>query len=482
VEGVVEAGARPGTLAGLSAVVRIRPFRRLWLVLGLSALGDWLGLLATAAFASAQVSGSTAKGLAFGSVISVQLLPALILGPVAGVVADRFDRRTTMVIVDVARFALFASIPAAGLLLSRGAVVVAWATVAMFLVQAGALLWVPAKEAAVPNLLPRGALETANQLTLVTTYGVTPVLAALTFAGMARLPRIGGRIDPTYVALWFDALTFLASALVVYFGIREISGRSPESTGARRPGMLHELVAGARFVAGTPLVRGLVVGVLGAFAGAGVVIGTAKFYAQSLGGGNATFAILFAALFAGFGVGIVAGPRVVGPLSRRRWFALSIVLAGLSLAALAAAPRLNSAALGAFVVGAGAGMAFLSGITLLGGDVADQVRGRVFAFVQTAVRATLMLAISAAGTLAGIGSSRRLRLGSLALDVSIARVLLFVAGACGVLIGVAALRQMDDRPGVPVLRDLWAALRRRPAPAPGPAPATPRRRWGRLRR
>ncbi len=103
-------------VSALRAVLRIRPFRRLWLVLGVASLGDWLGLLATSIFASAQVSGDTAKGLAFGGVIAVRLLPALVLGPVAGVFADRFDRRYTMVICDLLRFVLFASIPLVALL------------------------------------------------------------------------------------------------------------------------------------------------------------------------------------------------------------------------------------------------------------------------------------------------------------------------------------------------------------------------------
>jgi MFS family permease len=460
-------------LGGLSAVVRIRPFRRLWLVLGLSALGDWLGLLAAAAFASAQVNASAAKGLAFGSVIAVQLLPALVLGPLAGVVADRFDRRHTMVVADVVRFLAFASIPTTGLLVDRALVVVSWTAVATFVAQAAAMLWTPAKEAAVPNLLPRANLEAANQLTLATTYGITPVVAALAFAAMARLPRVDG-LGPDDVALYFDALTFLASALVVFFGIRQISGRSGLS-GRRKRGMWREFAAGGRYVAATPLVRGLVVGVLGAFAGAGVVVGTAKFYAQSLGGGDATFAILFAALFAGFGVGIVVGPRLVGGLSRRRWFGLSIVLAGTCVASLSSAPRLSSAAALAAVAGAGAGMAFLSGITLLGGEVPDHLRGRVFAFVQTAVRVCLIVAISASGVLVGVGSSRHLRLGSIALDVSTARIMLVVAGACGIIVGVVAFREMDDRPGVPVLRDLWRSLWRRPLDATATDRADPTR-------
>jgi dTMP kinase len=444
--------------AGIAAVVRIRAFRRLWLVFGLSSLGDWLGLLAAAAFASAQVSGSAAKGFAFGSVIAVQLLPALVLGPVAGVLADRFDRRRTMVTVDVIRFGLFASIPAAGLVLDSPVQVVGWTATAMFLVQAVAMVWVPAKEAAVPNLVPRDLLEPANQLTLVTTYGVTPVVAALGFAALARLPRWDG-VGPVDVALWFNALTFLGSALVVWFGVRELSGRrqSPRTGGTS---LWRDAVAGGRFIVSSRLVRGLVIGVLGAFAGAGVVVGTASFYARSLGGGDSTFAILFAALFIGFGVGITAGPWLAGALSRRRWFALSIVLAGVAVGMLSLAPRLGAAATCAALVGAGAGMAFLSGLTLLGSEVADEVRGRVFAFVQTAVRATLVLAISLSSLAVGLGSSRRLQLGRVGFDLSTTRVLLLAAGVCGVFVGLAALRQLDDRPGVPVLPDLWRALRR----------------------
>jgi len=56
--------------------------------------------------------------------------------------------------------------------------------------------------------------------------------------------------------------------------------------------VLREFVNGWSYVAGTPLVRGLVLGILGAFAGAGVVIGTAQFYARSLSGGDSTFFIL----------------------------------------------------------------------------------------------------------------------------------------------------------------------------------------------
>ena len=173
--------------------------------------------------------------------------------------------------------------------------------------------------------------------------------------------------------------------------------------------MLRQFVEGWKYIGGTPLVRGLVLGIFGAFAGGGIVIGTAQFFAASLGAGDAAFSLLFGTLFIGLAVGIGLGPMVVRALSRRRWFGMSIVLASGSVMFLAVAIHLSMALLGALLVGAGAGMAFLAGTTLLGGEVDDEVRGRVFAVVQIGTRLVLMLAISLSGVLVGLGSSRQRR-------------------------------------------------------------------------
>jgi dTMP kinase len=435
-------------------------------VLGVASLGDWLGLLATATFAAAQVSGGAAKGFAFGGVIAVRLLPALVLGPLAGVMADRFDRRYTMVVCDLLRFVLFASIPTVGLLTEDGALTVGWAAIATFLIESITLIWLPAKEAAVPNLIPKARLEASNQLTLITTYGLTPVLAALVLAGLNQLYQslsgagitIAAWAEPSSLALYFNAASRLATALVVLFGIKEISGHSGKQ--GQGESMLRQFVDGWRFVGGTPMVRGLVFGILGAFAAGGVVIGTAQFFSGELNGGDSTFAILFAVIFIGLGAGIGLGPRLIGALSRRRWFGLSIILAGGSVALLALAVHLSVAVVFTLLVGAGAGMAFLSGTTLLGGEVGDEVRGRVFAVVQTGTRVVLMLAISLSGVAVGLGGSRAVA--GTGFSVSSTRVLLGVAGILGVAAGFWALRQMDDKPGVPILKDLFSSIRGRP--------------------
>jgi dTMP kinase len=188
----------------------------------------------------------------------------------------------------------------------------------------------------------------------------------------------------------------------------------------------------------------LVFGILGAFAAGGVVIGTAHSFSAELNGGDSTFAILFGVIFIGLGLGIAVGPRLIGALSRRRWFGLSIILAAGSVALLSLAMHLSIAIFFTLLVGAGAGMAFLSGITLLGAEVHDEVRGRVFAVVQTGTRVILMLAIALSGVLVGLGGSRTIA--GTDLSVSSTRVLLGVAGILGVAAGYWALRQMDDKP------------------------------------
>jgi dTMP kinase len=454
-------------VAALRYVLRVRAFRRLWMVLSVASLGDWIGLLATALFASSQVSSNAAKGAAFGGTIAVRLLPSLVLGPIAGVMADRFDRRYTMVVTDLIRFVFYGSIPLVPLLGFTGSQSVAWAAIATFVGEAVTLIWVPAKEAAVPNLIPKSLIEVSNQLTLITTYGITPIVAALGLSSLTGIAQhtsltIPHWAEPTQLALWFNGFSRLATALVVFFGIKEIGGKTEERARQAQRSMFRQFLDGWSYIGSTPQVRGLVLGIFGAFAGAGVVVGTANTFAVSLGAGPAAFYLLFGTLFIGLAMGIAAGPVIVKELSRKRWFGLSIVLASAAVLVMAVAFHLVVALIGALLVGTGAGMAFLAGTTLLYSEVGDEVRGRVFAVVNIGTRIVLLLAVAVSSTLVGLASSRRIMLGNVGVDVSSTRVLLLIAGLIGLWAGVAAFRQMDDKRGVPILADLWGSMRGRP--------------------
>ena len=117
-----------------------------------------------------------------------------------------------MVVTDIIRFLLFLSIPLVPHLW--------WLLVASFLIECASLFWIPAKEASIPNLVPRNQLESANQLSLLTTYGFGAVAAAL-FAALSFVNRVLAhdlsffRTNPVNLALYIDAATFMVSALTI---------------------------------------------------------------------------------------------------------------------------------------------------------------------------------------------------------------------------------------------------------------------------
>ncbi|MDQ1682016.1 MAG: dTMP kinase, partial [Frankiaceae bacterium] len=152
---------------GTRGVLAITPFRRLFYTMTASSIGDWLGLLATVSLAaSLPTLSSTQQLFALSGVLVLRMLPALVLGPFAGALADRWDRRKVMVVTDIGRFVFFSSIPLALWLGSPG-FGVTWLFIATFLVESVTVFWIPAKEASVPNLVPREGIESANQLNLL---------------------------------------------------------------------------------------------------------------------------------------------------------------------------------------------------------------------------------------------------------------------------------------------------------------------------
>ena len=432
----------PGALAH-------RGFRRLSLALVLSSFGDWLGFLATTALATQLVSGFDAKSFAVGGVLAFRLLPAVVLAPVVGVVADRFDRRHTMVVCDLFRFVLFLSMPLVGTL--------TWLLVATALVEVLSLIWIPAKEASVPTLA-KERLESANQISLFATYGTAP-LAAVVFGVLGLLSVRTGQ-SAANVALYVNAGTFVFAAAQV-FRIREIPTRAEVRTVAEEvPSVISSIREGLRFAGTSELVRGLLVGMLGALAAAGVVVGNGKLFTETiLNGGEAAFALLFGSVFVGIALGVALGPRLIRGMSRRRALGPAIVGAGFCLVFMSLVPVLALVVFATVLLGAFAGLAYVLGLTLLGMEVVDAVRGRTFGLVNSLMRISLLLSVTVAPALAGVIGRHKYE----GVDINGVSVTLLLGGLLAVVVGVLSFRTMDDQPGVRFRSDL-AALVRRSAP------------------
>src|SRR3954453_24240942 len=323
-------------VSDVRAVLRIPAFRRLWVALSFSSLGDWLGLLATTALAQELNRGYSPKAYAIGAVLGVRLVPSLLFGPLAGALADRLNRRVTMVVCDVIRCTLFASIPFVGS--------VWWLLIASFLIECASLLWIPAKEASVPNLVPKERLAAGNQLSLFSTYGSAAPAAGL-FTLLSTLSTPLGDAIPffedrsTALALFVNAGTFLFSALTVA-ALSSIGRAHRTADDGEQPGVLRSIREGFSYVRHDPLVRGLVVGILGGFAGAGTTLPVGRLYVDLLGGGDAAYGMLFGAVFLGLAAGIAGGPRLLGGYSRRRLFGISVTIGGIALTLVAISPHL----------------------------------------------------------------------------------------------------------------------------------------------
>jgi dTMP kinase len=447
----------PGTPAGTESrsVLSIPAFRKLWNSMAFSSFGDWLGLLATTAMALELSKGDYSKAnFAIAGVFIVRLLPAVILGPIAGVFADRFDRRRLMIFCDIFRFGLYLSIPIVGNYF--------WLYTATILVECFTLFWSPAKEATVPNMVPKNKLESANQVSLLAAYGTAPI-AAIVFSLLALVSVGTTSILPSEysstadLALYINAISFLYTAWIVY-QLREIP-KGPGKSGVARENIGKSLFEGFKFVSGSKVIRGLIFGMLGAFFAAGAVIGLARTFVGDLKAGDAAYGILFGSVFTGLALGISVGPKVFAQFSRRRIFGATLTISSSFLILLSLMTNLVLAIFITVLLGAFAGVSWVTGFTMLGLEVADEVRGRTFAFVQSLIRVSLVFVLAVAPLVAAAIGRHTYKFENFEVTYNGAAFTMFAAGVIGVIVGVISYRTMRDRPTVSLWSDIVAASR-----------------------
>jgi dTMP kinase len=459
---------KPRSENSIRVLLRIPAFRRLWAAITVSSFGDWMGLLATTSLAAylTRDTSSLAQGAAVSGVLLTRLAPDLVLGPIAGSVVDRVDRRKVAIIGDTLAGLLYLSIAFAGTL--------TWLLVAQFLVEAVGLFSNPAKQAMWVNVVPRERLAVANQLNYVSIYGMVPV-AAVVFALLSTIaqffgaPLVPGAEHSTSlftggstsavvitIALIIDAATYFVAASTIVLSRRII----PSYLGGRSEvrGIFGLISEGISFISRNRIMRAIYVGILGAFGAGGLVAGVAQLYVSALGAGTAGYGILFGSVFTGLALGMLIGPKVLPTVPRRTIFTSSIGAAGVMLVVMSLMGDFVGAAITSIVLGLFAGIAWINGFTMIGQEVSDRLRGRVFAFVMSSVRITLLATIALGPVVAGFIGAHQVTVGQFRWLFSGPAVVLAIGGVIAFVVSLFAARQVG---GGAASRALKHALRRR---------------------
>jgi len=341
-------------------------YRWLWLAQVISLTGDWFSVIAVTSLV-ARLSGS---GLAISGLFVARLLPPFFLGPVVGVVADRFDRRKILIASDLLRMLV---VP--GFLLVRNADAL-WLLYALTLLQLSiSAFFEPARSALMPSIVARRDLVTANALDGTTWSSMLAIGAAL--GGLATA------LFGIATAFLIDAATFGLSALCV----SQIHVPSPaEPSPASRQNGFASYIEGLRYLWHRPhtLVLTLVKGASALSFGA-IDIVQVKF-AESIfpiGADSAgTLGLIYTAIGIGTGLAPLIARRYSGEASgpMRRTITAAFVLSVAGFLGVAWSPSLPFLLAATIVRSSGSGIAWVYSSALLQMSVPGGYRGRVFAF------------------------------------------------------------------------------------------------------
>ena len=345
-----------------------RNFRLLYIGQTISQLGDWFNAVAVFAL----LLDLTGSATAVAWMMIVQFLPVAIVGPLAGVVVDRVDRRRLMIITDILRGGLVLVL----LVIHRPDQV--WiAYVVMAIIVGAQGFFEPARTATIPNVTSPEELMPAN------------ALSSATWSAMLALgASIGGIVTAVAgrnVAFVVNAASFFASAY--FIGKTQYDSTpaaSPRPTGFLALAGITDLVEGFRYVRQRRHVAALML-VKAGWGLAGGVLLLLTIFGQRVfpvGAGSAGgIGVLYGARGVGAGLGPIALRWILGqdPRTLRRTIGPAFFIVGVFYIALSGAPMLWVAALCVLLAHFGGSILWVFSTVLLQMEVPDRFRGRVFA-------------------------------------------------------------------------------------------------------
>jgi MFS family permease len=462
-------GAQSG---GYKRIIANPSFRRLWIGQVISGIGDWLviGLLIPLV---TQLSNGSA--LAVAGIMIAKIIPSLVYGSVLGSLVDRFDRRQLMITCDLTQMVL-----ALGLLFTNSLALI---YLIVLMLETMGLMFYPAKNALIPQLVEERDLAVANGLSYTTQQA--SMLIGLTMSGaivalfeqivrfviQAHLPIVGLLVGPAEPYLLgprsgvlLDSLTFLVSAFMIYGIAVGPSGRREEPLSLRLIGK--DVIDSFRFLGAHHELRAFLISIGLAILGGGAIISVGLVYVtQNLTGGvpfldkvpalqrltstPQVFMLVFLAL------GMVLGALIVPRLARGIHLNVLLVVGiggfGTAMLGFSLVGMYWAAALFAICAGFFLAEVTVAGNTYVSETVADSIRGRVFTAMESVIRVSLLLSLVVTAPVGDLVGSivRRVVLSSGAVPAHVvwtgSRITLVFASLIVMGAAVFALRRIEWR-------------------------------------
>jgi len=345
-----------------------RNFRYLWFGQIVSLLGDWFNVIASASL----IATLTQSGLAIGSLFVVRMLAPFLVSPVAGIVADRYNRKRVLIVTDVTR-----AVVAFCFLFVRDSGDV-WLLYTFTAIQLGISgFFFPTRTAILPDIASKRELGAANALSSATWSVMLAFGAAL-----------GGLVSGAwgiYPAFVVDGLSFLLSALFIL----QVSVNGASALGAEEKTVrtaLKQYMDGLRYLGKNVDVLvislnkpALALLVFSGFQIAQVAIAERVFVIGE--GGGIALGLMFGVGGVGTGIGPILARNLTGDRDRplRRTIVLAYLTGAVGLAISAPLFSFGSFLIGALLRGIGGGIVWVFSTQLLLHLVPNEVRGRVFA-------------------------------------------------------------------------------------------------------
>jgi predicted MFS family arabinose efflux permease len=345
-----------------------RGFRLLWLGQVVSQLGDWFDTIALFTL----VLKLTGSGRAVGLVLVARFLPSVVLGPLSGVFADRFNRRTLMIVSDLGRAAVVL-----GFLFVRRPEQV-WLVYVLTILQLGlSAFFEPARSAAVPSIVRERELVTANAISSVTWSAMLTLGAA-----------VGGPVTEwfgTDAAFVVDSLTYIVSAiLIASVSLPRRPPREKRRMSFSKALGVTDTLEGLRYVRRRPRVLAALL-VKPAWGLGGGILTLLPVFGERVFVVGASAAAGMSVLYFARGVGTAAGPLIVRRFygetraQMRRAIGFSFVVAGAFYVSFGSSASFALALLWLAVAHMAGSTLWVCSTVLLQATVEDEFRGRVFA-------------------------------------------------------------------------------------------------------